>query len=138
MPYKIFKPALNAACVFALIAVIVGALNAHAFEKILTPQLRYDCETAVKYQFYHALALCAAGILYAFRNNKWIKTASWLFVAGIVLFCGSIYLLIALKASSQTGLGALGVLTPIGGLCFMAGWLCLMIGINIKRTADDQ
>jgi uncharacterized membrane protein YgdD (TMEM256/DUF423 family) len=76
-------------------------------------------ETGVRYQFYHALGLFAV----AFAVDRWPKSAApiagWLFVAGIVLFSGSLYLL------STTGVRVLGAITPLGGLAFLAGWLVL-------------
>ena len=129
-----FKPALNAAFILALLGVIIGAMGAHALKPYLTPELHEAYETAVKYQFYHSFALAFAGILHFVFPGKWIRRATWFFLTGIILFCGSIYLLVYLETVSVTGLGALGVLTPIGGLFFMLGWISLLLGINQKRN----
>jgi uncharacterized membrane protein YgdD (TMEM256/DUF423 family) len=103
----------------AFLAVAAGAFGAHALRGRLAPDLVEVFETAVRYQMYHALALLAV----AWVNERWPTTASavagWLFVAGIVLFSGSLYVL------SLSGQRWLGAVTPLGGLAFLAGWLVL-------------
>lgn len=125
-----YKPALNAAFIFALLGVAIGAMGAHALKPVLSADMLSAYETAVKYQFYHSFALCFAGILHLVFPNAWIRRATWAFLAGILLFSGSIYLLVYLKTVSSMGLGGLGLLTPLGGLCFISGWLFLLIGIH--------
>lgn len=127
---SVYRPALNAAVIFALIAVAVGAMGAHALRPYLTDELQVSFETAVRYQFYHALALGFAGLIHHFKSNVWIRSATWFLIAGIILFSGSIYLLVYLKSTNSIGLGGLGIITPIGGLCFITGWLLLLVGIN--------
>ena len=131
-----YKPALNAAFLFAAICVIVGAMGAHMLKSILPPSLLESYETAVKYQFYHSFALAFAGMLYMVFPGKWIKRATWMFVTGIVLFSGSIYLLVALKSTADIGLGKLGLLTAIGGIFLILGWLFLLIGINVRKNKN--
>jgi uncharacterized membrane protein YgdD (TMEM256/DUF423 family) len=126
------KLAFNAACVFGILAVIIGAMGAHALRPYLTPDQQVSFETAVKYQFYHALALGLVAIVHYFKPNQWVRTAAWLFMLGIILFSGSIYLLIYLKATGSIGLGGLGIITPIGGMLMIAGWLSLLMGGNKK------
>lgn len=128
-----YKPALTAACIFALIGVIVGAMGAHALKPILTPEMQASFETAVKYQFYHSFALLFAGALHLVFPSALIKRATWMFTIGIILFSGSIYLLVYLKTTASVGLSGFGILTPIGGVCFILGWLFLLIGIRSKR-----
>jgi uncharacterized membrane protein YgdD (TMEM256/DUF423 family) len=130
-----FKPALNAAFVFAIIGVIVGAMGAHALKPILTPDMQASYETAVKYQFYHSFALAFAGILNITFPSPWIKRATWAFITGIILFSGSIYLLVYMKTTGSIGIGGLGILTPIGGVFFILGWICLLLGINSRKKA---
>lgn len=132
-----FKPALNSAVIFAIIAVIVGAMGAHALHDVLTENQMMDSyETAVKYQIYHSFALLFTGILYFVFTNSWIRRATWFFIIGIILFSGSIYALIYLKTTANIGIGGLGILTPIGGVFFISGWISLLIGINKKKTAE--
>src|SRR5581483_9260903 len=103
----------------ALLAVGAGAFGAHALRARLAPDLLDVFETAARYQMYHALALFAV----AWAASRWpggaTTAAGWLFVAGIVLFSGSLYVL------SLTGVRWLGAITPLGGLAFLAGWLAL-------------
>ena len=105
--------------VSALIAVALGAFAAHGLKSRLEPAMLATFETGVRYHMYHALALLAVG----WACTRWPGTAAhasgWLFVAGTVLFSGSLY------ASSLTGVRWLGAITPVGGLAFLAGWLCL-------------
>jgi uncharacterized membrane protein YgdD (TMEM256/DUF423 family) len=129
---SVFKPALTAAFLFAAIGVILGAMGAHALRDKLAPELLTSFETAVRYQLYHSFALAIAGILYGVFPNKWMKAATWLFVGGIILFSGSIYLLVELKSTSDIGLGKLGLITPIGGVLMILGWLCMLVAIYSK------
>lgn len=131
---NIHKPALNAAFLFALLGVIMGAMGAHALKQVLNNDLLEAYETAIRYQFYHSFALALAGILYAWFSNAWIKRAVWCFITGTILFSGSIYLLVALKSTTDKDLGALGILTPIGGLVLIAGWICMLAAINYRKA----
>lgn len=110
-------------------SVILGAFAAHKLKAVLTADLLQTFETAVKYQMYHALALLAVGILYKDFSARQMIWSGWSFIAGIVLFSGSLYMLCFLK---QQGLSYkwVGPITPLGGLCFIAGWLLLAIGIS--------
>ena len=105
--------------VSGFIAVGLGAFAAHGLKARLAPELLAVFETGVRYQMYHALALLAA----AWAQSRWPGTlasaSGWLFVAGTVLFSGSLY------ALALTGTRWLGAVTPFGGLAFLAGWLCL-------------
>lgn len=108
--------------VSSLVAVALGAFAAHGLKARLAPDLLAVFETGVRYQMFHALALLAA----AWACTRWpggaVTAAGWLFVAGIVLFSGSLYA-IALGAPRW-----LGAVTPLGGLAFLAGWACLAWG----------
>src|SRR5690348_8041645 len=107
------------ACLLAFLAVAAGAFGAHALRARVAPDLLAVWETAARYQMYHALALFAV----AWTLARWPGTpagvAGWLFIVGIVLFSGSLYLL------SITGVRWLGAITPLGGVAFLAGWLLL-------------
>jgi uncharacterized membrane protein YgdD (TMEM256/DUF423 family) len=111
------------------LAVAAGAFGAHALRARLTPGDLLVFETAARYQMYHGLALIAAGLVADRWPGPLASTAGWLFLAGIVLFSGSLY---ALTLSGMRGLGAI---TPLGGLCFLAGWACLAVGaLRTART----
>ena len=103
----------------ALIAVALGAFAAHGLKARLDAAMLATCETGVRYHMYHALALFAV----AWAATRWpggaVNASGWLFVAGIVLFSGSLY------ALGLTGVRWLGAITPLGGLAFLAGWACL-------------
>ena len=107
----------------AFIGVALGAFAAHGLKVRLDPAMLATFETGVRYQMYHALGLLAVGWACT-RWPGWATTSSgWLFVAGTVLFSGSLYLL------ALTGERWLGAVTPIGGLAFLAGWLSLAWGV---------
>ena len=102
-------------------------------KKIVDTDTVATFQTGVQYQMYHTLALLAAAILFERFPNKWIKWAGAGFIIGIVLFSGSLYLLTALKATDQVGLKGVGIITPVGGVFFIAGWLFLFLGIMKKN-----
>jgi uncharacterized membrane protein YgdD (TMEM256/DUF423 family) len=107
--------------VSGFIAVGAGAFGAHGLRTRLAPDLLAAFETGARYQMYHALALVAA----AWAVHRWpgplAEWAGWLFLAGTVVFSGSLYGL------ALTGVRWLGAVTPLGGVCFLAGWLCLAV-----------
>jgi uncharacterized membrane protein YgdD (TMEM256/DUF423 family) len=103
------------------ISVAAGAFGAHALRDKVEPRLLEVFETAARYQMYHALALLAVGMLASRWPSGLVNAAGWLFVAGTLFFSGSLY------AMTFTGVRALGAITPIGGVCFIAGWLCLAV-----------
>ena len=100
-----------------------GAFGAHALRARLSPEMLAAFETAVRYQMYHALAILAVGLIVV-RLDGWLyRTAGWLFAAGIVLFSGSLY------ALALTGAPAWGMVTPVGGVCLLGGWVALAAGL---------
>lgn len=105
------------------LAVLLGAFGAHALKNQLTPQMLTIYHTGVDYHFYHSIGLLIIGLMGFHHSSKWLNRAGVLLIAGIVLFSGSLYLL------SLTGIKGIGAITPIGGLSFVAGWICLAIGI---------
>lgn len=112
------------AAVSAGISVAAGAFGAHALRARVEPRLLEVFETGARYQMYHALGLLAVAWV-ASRLPAGAATpaqaAGWLFVAGTVVFSGSLY------AMTLTGLRALGAITPIGGVCFILGWIALAV-----------
>lgn len=108
-------------CAFALLAVAAGAFGAHALRARLGPEMLAVWETAARYHMYHALALLGVALAAArWPAGGWAASA-WLFAAGIVVFSGSLYLL------ALTGARWLGAVTPLGGLCLLAGWIALLL-----------
>jgi uncharacterized membrane protein YgdD (TMEM256/DUF423 family) len=116
------RSALVLAALLLFLAVALGAFGAHALKSRLTPDLQAVWQTAVQYHAWHALALLAIGVLLLVRPDARVGLAAWLFVAGIVLFSGSLY------AMALTGARGLGAVTPFGGVAFLAGWLAFAWG----------
>ena len=112
------------------IAVGLGAFGAHGLEGRLTEDLLATYQTAVSYQLYHTLALIAVVLAIGrWPDSKLPTISGWLFVGGIVVFSGSLYLLVI------TGISWLGAITPIGGVAFIAGWLLLAVGAWRARSS---
>jgi uncharacterized membrane protein YgdD (TMEM256/DUF423 family) len=109
-------------CIFAFLGVAAGAFGAHALRARVPADLLAVFETGARYQMYHALALLAVALVAARVPRGAVRTAGWLFTAGIVIFSGSLY------ALALSGVRVLGAITPIGGVCFLAGWIVLAIG----------
>ena len=118
--------------VLAGLAVTLGAFGAHGLKKVVTPENVAIYQTGVQYQMYHALALFLVGLLSEKIANGYLTYAGVLFVAGIVLFSGSLYLIVSLYAMNKTVPTAVGILTPIGGLFFIGGWICLLLSLLKK------
>lgn len=107
------------AALLALLGVALGAFGAHGLKGRLDASLLQAFETGVRYQLYHALALLYVGERAGRAAHSGFRLAGWLFVAGVVLFSGSLY------ALALTGERLWGAVTPVGGACFLAGWLLL-------------
>ena len=111
---------ISLASLSGMIAVALGAFGAHALKGRLDAYALGVFETAVQYHFYHSLALLAVGIIALNQPQAaLLRSSGWLFLTGIVIFSGSLYLL------SISGIRWLGAVTPLGGLAFIAGWGCL-------------
>ncbi len=106
------------------IAVILGAFAAHALRDKLDAKLFAVFQTAVEYQFYHALALLAVGILMLHAEQRLLIWAGGAFALGILLFSGSLYVL------ALIGVPGVGAITPLGGVCFIAGWVLVLASIT--------
>ena len=123
------KGFLLTASILGALAVGLGAFGAHGLKKIVGPETVASFETAVRYQFYHVFALLAIAIVYEKYPGKWLRYAGNCFITGIILFSGSLYLLTAMKATGSVGISGIGIITPFGGLFFIAGWLLLFFGL---------
>ena len=109
------------------LAVGLGAMGAHALESRLGTHSMEIFHTAVHYHFYHTLALLGVALLWAHRPSIWLKAAGVLFIVGLFLFSGSLYVL------AVTGFTKLGMVAPVGGLSFIAGWVCLAVDAWKRR-----
>lgn len=109
-----------AGSIFGLLAVAFGAFGAHALRARLEPRDLEIFEVAVRYQMYHALALLLLALILSRSTSGAAVWSGWAFVIGVVIFSGSLYLLVL------TGVRGLGAITPIGGLALLAGWALLI------------
>lgn len=110
------------------VAVILGAFGAHALKRMVPPETVATFQTGVQYQMYHALALILVAIVFERTGQHALMQWSGnCFLFGILLFSGSLYLLTAMKATGKVGLEGIGIITPVGGLFFVAGWLLFFI-----------
>jgi len=127
-----YRQALVSGALLAALAVILGAFGAHALKAMVTPEKLLVFETGVRYHFYHSLALLATGIIYSHFPAKQLRIATGLFITGIALFSGSLYGMVFVSISGGS-LGPLGIITPIGGLFFIAAWIMLALGITSAK-----
>lgn len=111
---------------FSLLGVLLGAFGAHTLKNKITPDMLDIFEVGVRYQMYHGIGLIIVAWAMSQWQNALTTAAGWCFVAGILVFSGSLYTL------SLTGVRWLGAITPIGGLAFIAGWGCLIIAVFQK------
>jgi uncharacterized membrane protein YgdD (TMEM256/DUF423 family) len=110
--------------VSAALSVALGAFAAHGLKARLPQDILAVFQTGVQYQFYHSLGLILVGILVQlYKGSSLLSAAGLLMAAGILLFSGSLYVI------STTGIRSLGIITPIGGVAFIAAWLMVAIGI---------
>ncbi|MBA8885945.1 uncharacterized membrane protein YgdD (TMEM256/DUF423 family) [Dokdonella fugitiva] len=121
MTNNLARLSVGAGAIAGAVAVALGAFGAHALRSVLDAAALSTWHTAVEYQFWHALALLATGVLARDREDRPLRFAAFAFAAGIVVFCASLY---ALALGAPRWIGAI---TPIGGVAFIAGWLALAV-----------
>jgi uncharacterized membrane protein YgdD (TMEM256/DUF423 family) len=115
---------LLVASLSGVLAVALGAFGAHGLKSRLTPELMAIYQTGVQYHFYHTFALLVCGVLiYGGMDSFAMRVSAYSFIAGIIIFSGSLYIL------AITDLRWLGAITPVGGLAFIVGWCALAFGI---------
>ena len=115
MHHNLFR----AATIIGAMAIIAGAFGAHALKSRLDTNLLATFETAARYQFYHALALGMLALHYDRFHQKRIRWVKGLMIAGLILFCGSLYALCLSSPHARW----LGAITPFGGGCFITAWV---------------
>jgi uncharacterized membrane protein YgdD (TMEM256/DUF423 family) len=123
------KIVLTVAAISGLLAVILGAFGAHILKAIISYEMLEVYKTGVQYQFYHTFALFTVAILMNFNQSKALKWSAYLFMTGIVLFSGSLYVL------AISGVKVLGIITPFGGITWIAAWILLFVHCS-KLTAS--
>jgi len=121
------KRILIVAALSGALAVMLGAFGAHGLKKVIIPDMLEVFKTGVQYQFYHTFALLAVGLFMQTGKSKALKWAGYLFIAGIVLFSGSLYVL------AISGIKMLGAITPVGGVAFIAGWIAFAMHFRKKK-----
>ncbi len=124
---------LIAGSVLALFAVVLGAFAAHGLQSLVSEKLLAIFRTGVNYQFYHSFALLITGILmHLFSATRLLKVAGIAFLTGIIIFSGSLYLYVFTENK------AFGMITPIGGLSFISGWLLLTLYFFSSSTLKQD
>jgi uncharacterized membrane protein YgdD (TMEM256/DUF423 family) len=127
------RAALVAGALLAGLAVALGAFGAHGLDGRVTTDRLATFETGVRYHMYHALGLLAVGLLLRQRGGRVLRAAAWSFAAGVLIFSGSLYVLVL------TDTPILGAVTPFGGVAFIAGWALLAWGVwRGPSTNDDR
>lgn len=116
------RQAIRLAAVNGFLAVLIGAFGAHVLENKISARMLEVFNTGIQYHMFHVVALLAVALVVQVRGeSRRMAIALWTFLAGIILFCGSLYVL------ALTGIGILGAITPLGGLAFLAGWALLFV-----------
>lgn len=114
------------------LAVALGAFGAHGLKKIVPPETVATYQTGVQYQMYHALALLLTGLLLERMTSSFVHYAGLFFLGGVVFFSGSLYLIVSMQAMNRPVPAPIGILTPVGGLLFIIGWVLLLAGLLKK------
>ena len=112
---------MSIAATYGLVAVLLGAFAAHGLKEVLSASSLASWQTGVTYQMTHALVLLVIGLWLRQGGSHLVKVAGVLFAIGVLVFSGSIYALVLLQVSW------LGPVTPLGGLCLIAGWGCMLV-----------
>ncbi len=123
---------LRLAAASAFVAVGLGAFGAHGLRSMLDAARLGTWETAVHYQMFHVVALLAVGLLLQRADLALLRWSGWSFAAGTLLFSGSLYLL------ALTGLRWLGMITPLGGVCFLLGWALLFRAVTRQARVSTH
>ncbi len=127
MTKNVHRFLLGAAALALLVATVLGAYGTHGLRDTLTAAAWDSYETAIAYQFYHGLGLIGTTLIAErYPESRLIALSGWLLLAGIIVFCGSIY------ATTLGAPAAVGSVAPLGGMAFMLGWLAL--GVGLVRT----
>ena len=114
----------------AALAVALGAFGAHGLKQYVSPLQIETFRTGVQYQMYHALAMVIAVLMSQYFDTVWIRRAEWFFLAGIILFSGSLYLFTFFEATGMSSVRWLGPITPLGGVCFLFGWIFAILSVR--------
>jgi uncharacterized membrane protein YgdD (TMEM256/DUF423 family) len=127
---------LVAAFVLGALGVALGAFGTHTLRSLVDEKVLQAYNTGVQYHFYHTLALLFVALYQLQKPSKWVSRAGWFFITGIGLFAGSLYGMTFCKAAGLEGVSWLGAITPFGGVCFIAGWICLLVAATSKTNHE--
>lgn len=117
------------AAIMGALAVTLGAFGAHKLKELVAPEAVATFQTGVQYQFYHVFALLAVAILFNWMPGTQLTWAGRLFIVGTVLFSGSLYAIVLCKAANVEFPRIIGAVTPLGGLCYIIGWVLLLVAV---------
>jgi uncharacterized membrane protein YgdD (TMEM256/DUF423 family) len=109
------------AAIFAMLAVALGAFGAHGLKTMVTVERLATWQTAVEYQFFHALAILILGLYRDRSHTAWLQWSTWCLIVGVLIFSGSLYILVL------ADMPRLGMITPIGGVLMIVGWLLFVM-----------
>ncbi len=126
------------AALLGALSVALGAFAAHGLRNILSIDTLAVFETAVRYQFWHVLALLFVWVCFQNNTNRYARLSALFFLAGIFVFCGSLYLLTYIKYRQLDHLRWIGAITPVGGLSFIIGWLLLVPAFRQTRSNSNS
>ena len=130
------KRFLKIAAFMGALTVIFGAFAAHAIKSRVNAETLSIFETGVRYQMYHVFAIFLVGIIYKEFPFKYMIWAGNLFLAGIILFSGSLYALTFFKANGNENMNWLGAVTPFGGTCFIVGWSLILLSLYQTKKSN--
>ena len=130
------KRFLKIAAFMGALTVIFGAFAAHAIKSRVNTETLSIFETGVRYQMYHVFAIFLVGIIYKEFPFKYMIWAGNLFLAGIILFSGSLYALVFFKANGNENMNWLGAVTPFGGTCFIVGWSLILLSLYQPKKSS--
>ncbi len=128
-----YKPFLLTAAIFGGLAVMLGAFGAHGLKALATPEMVEAFKTGVTYQMYHVFGLFAIGIIYEKYSSSLLVCAGVMFIIGVILFSGSLYFMTYLKVMQIESLQWVGIVTPVGGVFMIIGWILLLFGLVKAR-----
>lgn len=133
------KRFLRIGAFMGFLSVAIGAFGAHGIKPLLDPDQFTVFHTAVEYQFYHTLAILFVAGLMHFGRKSMLTYAGTFFTIGIVFFSGSLYAM-SFASIIKLNLSMLGPVTPLGGLCFILGWVCLLVSTftDYDRSYKDE
>lgn len=123
-----------------LTGVVLGAFGTHLFKPLLLPESFAGFQTATYYQMIHALAIICAGIMYRHYKNRKMQLSGYFFITGVVLFSGSIYGRVFFELLELDKPFALALVTPVGGVFFMLGWLFMFLSVpsSLQSERDSE